>query len=122
MAAASAAAATKTMAKKLVDWHQGIKVIGMVNPDLKKNVQECVTRNSDLQRLLLEAQESRPRLNWETYERILTAPSDNALVHEVLEKVENFHPTALDIDSRIASLESHGQRLVSGPERSCSSN
>ena len=106
--------ATKVLGKKiLVDWQQGIKVISMVKPDLKKSVQDAVTRNSDLQRALTEAQEARPRLAWDNYERLLTSASDKALLHDVIQKIEQFQATPINTASRQSTLASEGQRLVS---------
>jgi hypothetical protein len=106
-------ASVKTVAKKLVDWQHGMKVLQLVKPDIKKNVQDVLTRNGELHRQLQEARDSRPKLDWSNYESVLSVDvADKALLIDVISKIETFNPAPLDTTPLKTSIQAEAVRLV----------
>lgn len=110
---AMATRAPPVVAKKLVDWQLGLKIVGSVKPDLKKPVQDAITKNSELQRQILEAKESRPKFYWDHYEAILTAPSDQEFLKSSIQGIKDFYPEPLDTKVQATTLASNAASLVS---------
>lgn len=76
--------------KNSIDW--GF-VLSNCNPSMKRTITETITRNEELFRLVKEAKEDQPRINFDNYRKLLQSkPEALSFIDSCQESYKSFTP------------------------------
>jgi hypothetical protein len=90
-----------------IDWS---RVLTKCSPSVRKGILDLRSKHEDLKRLIGEAQESSPKINFEHFKRELGTESGN--IDEIEQKFNSFKPKAIDLKSQLSQLEAEKQEKV----------
>ena len=88
--------------KNIIDW--GF-VLANCGPAMKKPITDTITRNEELARLIREARENKPRLNFENYTRALQLDSEGSNFVSSCQKAAQSFVSPIDAGAATARQE-----------------